>query len=146
VFRHGRRGVQGWVYPATHFRGVAEVGLPRRVGVAELHHAHGLVIGEHSLKLHAAKEQGLVRAGALLRDARDAGLVIVPEAEGLGAAAQSPLTNLEGEGVVEDDDERTAGSLLLQLLQEHEEEGFDPLVFVEPAVPRMPVEVFLADM
>ena len=35
--------------------------------------------------------------------------------------------------------------LLLQLLQEHEEEGLEPLVLIEPAVPSMPVELLLAD-
>ena len=35
--------------------------------------------------------------------------------------------------------------LFLQLLQKYEEEGLDPLVLIEPAIPGMPVAVLLAD-
>ena len=108
-------------------------------------HAHGLVVGEHPLELHAAEEQGLVGAGALLHDAGDAGIVIVPQAEGLRAPGEPSLPHREGKGAVEGEDERAAGRLVLELLEEDEEQRLEPLVLVEPAVPHVPVEVRLAD-
>ena len=109
ALHHGRWGVQRRVSLATHLREVAEIGLPLRVGMAELHHAYGLVVGEHPLDLQAGKEQSLVGAGALLHDAGDTGKVIGPQAEGLGAPAEPPLPHREGLGAVKGDDERTAG-------------------------------------
>jgi tetratricopeptide (TPR) repeat protein len=111
----------------------------------EVDHAHGLVIREHPFELQAAKEQGLVGTGTLLHDAGDAGIIIVPEAEGLRAPGEPPLPDREGKGAVEGDDERAAGGLVLQLLQEHEEQGLEPLVLIESAIPGMPVYVLLAD-
>ena len=77
--------------------------------MAQRHHADGLVVGDHAFELQAAQEQGLVGAGALLHDAGDAGIVIVPQAEGLRAVGEPSLPHLEGKGAVEGEDERAAG-------------------------------------
>jgi hypothetical protein len=59
---------------------------------------------------------------------------------------EPPLPDGEGEGAVEGDDERTPGGPVLELLQEHEEQGLEPLVLIKPAVPGVPVDLLVADM
>ena len=104
-----------------------------------------LRVRKDALDLERAEEERLVRGGALLHDAGNAGEIEGQERERHGATEQAPLADGEGERAVEDDDQRPLRPLQLELLEIEEDQRLDTLVLVEAAVPGMPVRFFVAD-